>query len=248
MNMSQFESNDYDIAATAQDGNLHFYSSSSKCAFVLYLSETKIPLPLNFLHLVPEITCFFYLPTIFVFPIITTWSFLIARARRVQSSRFRILLFKGLQTDNADDRALVLERIIEVTKSYIHAAYPPNSPSKASTTSTDTSAPNTPNPDQPNFDHYLDEKKDNQPTFQSSEEDPVHVSESESNISSDPETEEAAEQLHNYLLTLLRLSVTCPFRDVRKTFKDFLRKLKVCATQTNLRANFLQSVRSVLLR
>ncbi|GAB5587688.1 hypothetical protein Unana1_02588 [Umbelopsis nana] len=169
--MSQFESNDYDIAATAQD----------------------------------------------------------ARARRVQSSRFRILLFKGLQTDNADDRALVLERIIEVTKSYIHAAYPPNSPSKASTTSTDTSAPNTPNPGQPNFDHYLDEKKNNQPTFQSSEEDPAHVSESESNISSDPETEEAAEQLHNYLLTLLRLSVTCPFRDVRKTFKDFLRKLKESA-------------------
>lgn len=152
------------------------------------------------------------------------------RARRVQSSRFRIVLFKGLQTDNAQERAQALEHILEVTKSYIHAAYPPNSPSKASATSTDTSAPNTPNPAHANFDEgYLNERKSDQHDGFQHQNDALTVSDPETELSNDPETEEAAEQLHNYLLTILRLSVTCPFRDVRKTFKDFLRKLKESA-------------------
>lgn len=155
----------------------------------------------------------------------------LVRARRVQSSRFRIVLFKGLQTDNAQERAQALEHILEVTKSYIHAAYPPNSPSKASATSTDTSAPNTPNPGHSNFDDgYLNErnsKPDQHRNGFQNQNDALAVSDPETELSNDPETEEAAEQLHNYLLTILRLSVTCPFRDVRKTFKDFLRKLKV---------------------
>jgi hypothetical protein len=196
------------------------------------MTETKSLFPWRFLISFLRSLLFLNTPsTCFFFTLINYLFFQlldIARAGRVQSSRFRILLFKALQTDNADDRAVALERIIEVTKSYIHAAYPPNSPSKASTTSTDTSAPNTPNPGQPEFNGYLYERKNR--SFQTNEEDPVRVSESESNITSDPETEEAVEQLHNYLLTLLRLSITCPFRDVRKTFKDFLRKLQVCGT------------------
>ncbi|KAH8552284.1 PA26 p53-induced protein-domain-containing protein [Umbelopsis sp. PMI_123] len=150
-----------------------------------------------------------------------------ARARRVESSRLRILLFKGLQSDNPDDRAIALERIIDVTKSYIHAAYPPNSPSKASAASTDTSAPNTPNPGQSNFNGYLYEQDKGFP--QTSVERLQEFSENDTELPSDPETEEAAENLHNYLLTIVRLSITCPFRDVRKTFKDLLRKLKESA-------------------
>jgi hypothetical protein len=161
----------------------------------------------------------------------------IARARRVESSRLRILLFKGLQSDNPDDRAIALERIIDVTKSYIHAAYPPNSPSKASAASTDTSAPNTPNPGQSHFDGYLYEQEKTYPQ-QPSVETLRELSHNDAELPSDPETEEAAEKLHNYLLTIVRLSITCPFRDVRKTFKDFLRKLKVCGTITLVRFNF----------
>ncbi|KAG2182629.1 hypothetical protein INT44_005608 [Umbelopsis vinacea] len=151
-----------------------------------------------------------------------------ARARRVESSRLRILLFKGLQSDDPDDRAIALERIIDVTKSYIHAAYPPNSPSKASAASTDTSAPNTPNPGQSHFDGYLYEQEKTFPQ-QPSVETLRDLSDDSAELPSDPETEEAAEKLHNYLLTIVRLSITCPFRDVRKTFKDFLRKLKESA-------------------
>jgi hypothetical protein len=72
---------------------------------------------------------------------------------------------------------------------------------------------------------------------QSSVEGLRELSENDAELSSDPETEEAAEKLHNYLLTIVRLSITCPFRDVRKTFKDFLRKLKVCGTLTLVRFN-----------
>lgn len=39
--------------------------------------------------------------------------------------------------------------------------------------------------------------------------------------------DEYSEQLFYYLLTILRLSVTCPYADVRQTFKDLLNVLKV---------------------
>lgn len=42
------------------------------------------------------------------------------------------------------------------------------------------------------------------------------------------EVEEAAEQLHLYLLTLLRLSVSCPYYDVRQRCRRFLDQAQVC--------------------
>lgn len=41
------------------------------------------------------------------------------------------------------------------------------------------------------------------------------------------EQEEIYEQLQHYLLTILRLSMTCPFKDVRQAFTELLRKLQV---------------------
>jgi hypothetical protein len=49
------------------------------------------------------------------------------------------------------------------------------------------------------------------------------------------ETEEAAEQLHLYLLTLLRLAVTCPYSDVRQQCKGFLNQVHVCTAHGMLR-------------
>ena len=39
--------------------------------------------------------------------------------------------------------------------------------------------------------------------------------------------EEYSKQLFYYLLTILRLSISCPYSDVRQTFKDLLVGLKV---------------------
>jgi hypothetical protein len=40
--------------------------------------------------------------------------------------------------------------------------------------------------------------------------------------------DEYSEQLFYFLLTIVRLSVTCPYADVRKTFKELLKSLEVC--------------------
>jgi hypothetical protein len=53
---------------------------------------------------------------------------------------------------------------------------------------------------------------------------PDHISNDEDNNSSD---DEYSKQLFYYLLTILRLSISCPYSDVRQTFKDLLIGLKV---------------------
>lgn len=53
----------------------------------------------------------------------------------------------------------------------------------------------------------------------------VETAEQQKNEEED--NDEYSEQLLYYLLTILRLSITCPYADVRQTFKELLSILKV---------------------
>lgn len=49
----------------------------------------------------------------------------------------------------------------------------------------------------------------------------------ESELLEDRQDQDFGEQLFYYLLTILRLSLTCPYSDVRQTFRDLLVGIKV---------------------
>lgn len=123
------------------------------------------------------------------------------RAKQLQACRQRIALFKGLQVESFEDRALALEKIIQVVKSFIRSSSSRSSlsPSATSNATSPTAVMNT----------YIAEEDIEQPEGEKEQDD------------------EYSEQLFYYLLTILRLSVTCPYADVRQTFKDLLNVLKV---------------------
>lgn len=126
-----------------------------------------------------------------------------SRASQLQSCRQRIALFKGLQVENYEDRATALEKIIQVVKSYIRSSLSPAS----STTSPTLSDP------APGL------------TATAAQEDSdTTVSHT---TSAENEEDEYSKQLFYYLLTIKRLSISCPYADVRQTFKDLLLGLKV---------------------
>jgi hypothetical protein len=112
-----------------------------------------------------------------------------SRANQLQSCRQRIALFKGLQVDCYEERALALEKIIQVVKSYIRSSLSPCSA---------TASPNLSDSQLMLDELLLDDYG------------------------------EYSEQLFYYLLTILRLSITCPYSDVRQTFQGLLSGLKVC--------------------
>jgi hypothetical protein len=111
-----------------------------------------------------------------------------SRANQLQSCRQRIALFKGLQVEFIEERALALEKIIQVVKSYVRSSISPSSA---------TASPNLSDSQQMLDELLLDDYG------------------------------EYSEQLFYYLLTILRLSITCPYSDVRQTFKGLLKGLKV---------------------
>ncbi|KAI8142916.1 PA26 p53-induced protein-domain-containing protein [Fennellomyces sp. T-0311] len=124
------------------------------------------------------------------------------RAQQLQSSRLRVALFKNLQVECAEDRQVALEKIIQVVKSFLRVARSPFSASSSEATPVLTcpvrAAAMTPKSE---TDH--------------------------AGITHDALTYDESmtdEQLRYFLLTMLRLAHSCPFGDVRQTFKDFLQK------------------------
>ncbi|CAO3699339.1 unnamed protein product [Rhizopus stolonifer] len=120
-----------------------------------------------------------------------------SRANKLQACRQRIALFKGLQVESFEERALALEKIIQVVKSFIRSSSRSSlSPLSKSNATSPTTVMN----------HCLEETE----AEQNNEED----------------NDEYSEHLSYYLLTILRLSITCPYADVRQTFKELLSILK----------------------
>ena len=117
-------------------------------------------------------------------------------------------LFKGLQVDDPVERQAALEKIIQVVKSYMRVARSPFSPVKNSASSTDSTAPTTP------------PTVESPATAGASRPAVVH-DELQDNVTCE-EAGGTDEQIQYFLLTMLRLSYTCPFRDVRQAFTEFL--------------------------
>ncbi|KAI9280371.1 PA26 p53-induced protein-domain-containing protein [Sporodiniella umbellata] len=115
-----------------------------------------------------------------------------SRANKLQACRQRIALFKGLQVESFEERALALEKIIQVVKSFIRSSsHSPVSSSNAAS--------------------------------------PIAVTVSgleETELEVEVGEEDSSEFLSYYLLTILRLSYTCPYADVRQTFQELLSILK----------------------
>ncbi|KAG1055987.1 hypothetical protein G6F43_002096 [Rhizopus delemar] len=125
-----------------------------------------------------------------------------SRANQLQACRQRIALFKGLQIESFEDRALALEKIIQVVKSFIRSSSSRSSLSPLSTSNATS------------------------PTaiINGCVTEEVETAEQQKNEEED--NDEYSEQLLYYLLTILRLSITCPYADVRQTFKELLSILK----------------------
>ena len=124
---------------------------------------------------------------------------------RLQASRLRIALFNLLQSDNPKTRQSTLQKIFRLVHSY--AIISQNSSS-------------------------------NPVELENMDLENLKISGSPENADDDPNTaiptvdhsleaEGAAEQLHLYLLTLLRLATTCPYSDVRRRCTAFLNQLQV---------------------
>ncbi|KAI8369494.1 PA26 p53-induced protein-domain-containing protein [Radiomyces spectabilis] len=140
------------------------------------------------------------------------------RARQLQASRLRIALFKGLQVDSSAERQATLEQIVQVVKSYMRVAKSPFSPSKCTQPSTWSPAtPTASSTDTTTHTHHA-------VTTTATQSSPTRGDAASFGdpLASYEEAGGTDEQLQYFLLTILRLSLTCPFSDVRRVFKDFL--------------------------
>ncbi|KAI9302844.1 PA26 p53-induced protein-domain-containing protein [Cunninghamella echinulata] len=140
------------------------------------------------------------------------------RARRLENSRLRTAFFKGLQTENSMERQVALEKIIQVVKSYMRMV-----PTKVATTPISLDTPQ--QQQQQQQQEYNDNNNLTEEsliiTHSNDDEEEEEEEDSTLNMSSEADTNE--EELQYFLLTMLRLSYTCPFRDVRQTFQRFLK-------------------------
>ncbi|KAG0168863.1 Sestrin-1 [Apophysomyces sp. BC1034] len=135
------------------------------------------------------------------------------RARQLQSSRLRIALFKALQVESQPERQAALEKIIQVVKSYMRLARSPFSPVKTSISSAESTAPTTP-PAAAITSIETSEEAGCRNSHEEQQPGPTEPAELEVGGTD--------EQLQYFLLTILRLSITCPFSDVRQTFRELL--------------------------
>ncbi|CAO3641073.1 unnamed protein product [Cunninghamella blakesleeana] len=165
------------------------------------------------------------------------------RARRLENSRLRTAFFKGLQTENTAERQVALEKIIQVVKLYMRMV-----PTKidSTTISADTQQQqqeeqkgkeieeieeeekerehnnNRNNNDTSNLTEKIGiEEKEPHRTDHSKKE--LHDDNEDPSFILSSEKDSIEEELQYFLLTMLRLSYTCPFRDVRQTFQRFLK-------------------------
>lgn len=143
------------------------------------------------------------------------------RARRLESSRLRIALFKALQVDSYGERQVALEKIIQVVKSYMRMAKSPFSPVK-NTVITAHPPSTTETAQQAADDASLTIDTTGSPNTAT-----THLIPQTNDDTTAPmdllQTNGSDEELQYFLLTMLRLSYTCPFRDVRLTFQQFLK-------------------------
>lgn len=126
----------------------------------------------------------------------------------MQASRLRVALFSSLQSDNQRTRYHTLQKIFSLIRSYALTSVP----------KTDLQ-----NPIDRDRLKLVNAELSSSPESTEADEDNTLPSE-ETRL----EVEEAAEQLHLYLLTLLRLSISCPYYDVRQRCKRFLDQAQVC--------------------
>ncbi|KAH8554702.1 PA26 p53-induced protein-domain-containing protein, partial [Umbelopsis sp. PMI_123] len=127
------------------------------------------------------------------------------QTRRMQGSRLRIALFNLLQSDNQRSRQSTLQKIFRLVHSY--AIISQNSSS---------------NPVE--LKNINLENMNISSSPESADDDPnIAIPTVDHSL----EAEEAAEQLHLYLLTLLRLATTCPYGDVRRRCAAFLSQLQL---------------------
>ncbi|KAI8343554.1 PA26 p53-induced protein-domain-containing protein [Chlamydoabsidia padenii] len=152
------------------------------------------------------------------------------RARRLESSRLRIALFKALQVDSFTERQVPLEKIIQVVKSYMRTAKSPFSPMKKTATMSRSSSTATP-PQQQRDDEKaantsltIDTSESTNPAITNAYTHSIPQTNDDITVPvTCLETGGSDEELQYFLLTMLRLSYTCPFRDVRLTFQQFLK-------------------------
>jgi hypothetical protein len=117
---------------------------------------------------------------------------------RLQASRLRIALFNLLQSDNQKTRQSTLQKIFRLVHSY---AIISQNPSSIPVEFENMGLENMKISDDPNTAIPI--------------------------VDHSLEADVAAEQLHLYLLTLLRLATTCPYSDVRRRCTAFLSQLQV---------------------
>ncbi|CAO3587242.1 unnamed protein product [Absidia cylindrospora] len=152
-----------------------------------------------------------------------------ARARRLESSRLRIALFKALQVDSYTERQASLEKIIQVVKSYMRTAKTAFSPIKNTSLSKSTAG-------ETSHQHSDQDKATNSINLSLANDTTEAPNGVTTNTSTVPQTYDDIpapmtcleiggpdEELQYFLLTMLRLSYTCPFRDVRLAFQQFLK-------------------------
>ncbi|RKP08036.1 PA26 p53-induced protein-domain-containing protein, partial [Thamnocephalis sphaerospora] len=127
-------------------------------------------------------------------------------ARQMAGSRMRTALFNSLQTRDAEQRRQAIRAINRVVKVLARVAYPADTPATLTSHRSSVSS----------------------------------INEGLPAVGVDPlprtsaglgaESEEARELYKNVLLTVLRLSIDCPFEDVRTSFTELLAKLKANGT------------------
>lgn len=128
----------------------------------------------------------------------------------MQASRLRLALFNLIQSDNKKIRQNGLHKIFKLARSYAH-----------------TSAPISPSHNHFSIDDDGPSNTDNVKFSSSSDSGDEDPNTAIPTVDHSLEAEEAAEQLHLYLLTLLRLSITCPYSDVRQRCTIFLNQMQV---------------------
>ncbi|KAI9280534.1 PA26 p53-induced protein-domain-containing protein [Umbelopsis sp. AD052] len=129
---------------------------------------------------------------------------------RLQASRLRIALFNLLQSDNQKTRQTTLQKIFRLVHSYAITAQ-----------NSSFSPVELQNLDLENL------KISGSP--ETADDDPNTAIPT---VDHSLEAEGAAEQLHLYLLTLLRLTTTCPYSDVRRRCATFLNQLQTSGIVT----------------
>lgn len=165
------------------------------------------------------------------------------RARRLESSRLRRALFKALQVDSYTERQASLEKIIQVVKSYMRMSQATTPPMKSvlPTTTTSTSPIDVPSTNKrqstvatatssstadADMDGTTIDTTETPNATATARINTKSIHPAYDDISSPPMTYTEIvgphEELHYFLLTMLRLSYTCPFRDVRQAFQQFL--------------------------